>query len=201
MAKNDGTDPAAGAVDPALTGLGLRLRTLRERAGLTLTQVSQEVGISVSTLSRLESDRRRATLELLLPLARLHRVSLDELIALPTLRDPRITPQVARSPGRVLARLTRRSSQMQIARTKVERGTAQSRPELASHQGFEWLYVLSGTVRLVLGDSEFWLTSGQAAEFDTTVPHWFSAAPGQRADYLTVLDGAGRAAHDRTVTT
>ncbi len=189
MAKTD------GAADPALVGLGLRLRTLRERAGLTLTAVGAELGISVSTLSRLESDQRRATLELLLPLARLYRVSLDELLVLPTVADPRITARITRDPGRVMAELTRKASPLRISRVRVDRGPAEQRPTQFTHEGFEWLYVLSGRVRLRLGEGEFMLGSGEAAEFDTRVPHWFSAAPGQRADYLSVLDAAGRRAH------
>ena len=48
--------------------LGDRLRLLRGERDLTLAEVSEETGISVSTLSRLESGGRKATLELLLPL-------------------------------------------------------------------------------------------------------------------------------------
>lgn len=186
----------SSTIDPALLGLGLRLRTLRERAGLTLAAVSEEVGLSVSTLSRLESDQRRATLELLLPLSRLYRVSLDELISLPTVRDPRITTRVQRSPGRAMVELTRRASPVQIVRFRVDRGPSPASPELATHEGFEWLYVLSGTVRLILAGREFELGAGEAAEFDTRTPHWLSAAPGRAADFLCVLDGAGRRAHD-----
>src|SRR3954454_20445199 len=72
-----------------LTGIGPRLRTLRQQRGDTLAQLSAATGISVSTLSRLESGDRRPTLELLLPLARAHQVPLDELVdAPPTGRPP-----------------------------------------------------------------------------------------------------------------
>ena len=60
--------------DAVLTSVGPRLRALRQQRGLTLVQLSEETGTSVSTLSRLESGQRRPTLELLLPLARAHQV-------------------------------------------------------------------------------------------------------------------------------
>ena len=54
-----------------LAAVGPRLRELRRRRDVTLAALSRSTGISVSTLSRLESGQRRPTLELLLPLARL----------------------------------------------------------------------------------------------------------------------------------
>ncbi len=49
-------------------------------------------------------------------------------------------------------------------------------PEPRTHEGYEWVYVLSGRLRLVLGEHDVVLGSGEAAEFDTRVPHWFGAA-------------------------
>ena len=62
-----------------LASVGPRLRALRRQRGTTLAQLAESTGISVSTLSRLESGARRPTLELLLPLARPHQATLDEL--------------------------------------------------------------------------------------------------------------------------
>ena len=73
-----------------LTAVGPRLRALRKQRGATLEQLAESTGISVSTLSRLESGHRRPTLELLLPLAQAHRVPLDELVGAPATGDPRI---------------------------------------------------------------------------------------------------------------
>ena len=46
------------------------------------------------------------------------------------------------------------------------------------HQGNEWLYVLDGRLRLVLGDEEFTIEAGEAVEFTTWTPHWFGAIDG-----------------------
>ncbi|NED85518.1 helix-turn-helix transcriptional regulator, partial [Streptomyces sp. SID11233] len=73
-----------------LAGVGERLRGLRKERGMTLAALSAGTGISVSTLSRLEAGRRRPTLELLLPLARAHRVALDELVGTRPVADPRV---------------------------------------------------------------------------------------------------------------
>ena len=63
--------------DPVLDLVGPRLRSIRQRRGATLAELSETSGISVSTLSRLESGGRKPTLELLLALARAHQVPLD----------------------------------------------------------------------------------------------------------------------------
>ena len=78
------------ADDDVLAGVGPRLRALRQQRGVSLSELSATTGVSVSTLSRLESGQRRPTLELLLPLAKAHGVTLDELVDAPPTGDPRI---------------------------------------------------------------------------------------------------------------
>ena len=67
-------DTAAAVVAAALEQVGPRLRNLRRQRGVTLTDLAAGTGISKSTLSRLETGQRRASLELLLPLALAYRV-------------------------------------------------------------------------------------------------------------------------------
>src|SRR5690242_16509964 len=77
-------------IDEVLDAVGARLRALRIERGATLAELAGSTGISVSTLSRLESGQRKPTLELLLPLARAHQVALDELVDAPETGDPRV---------------------------------------------------------------------------------------------------------------
>src|SRR5919112_1390539 len=100
--------------DDVLAAVGPRLRALRQRRGATLAQLSASTGISVSTLSRLESGDRRPTLELLLPLARAHDVPLDELVGAPPTGDPRVHPRPRASHhGTTVVPLTRRPGGIQ----------------------------------------------------------------------------------------
>ena len=77
-------------IDRTLDAVGPRLKHLRLRRDITLTDLAEETGISTSTLSRLEAGLRRPTLEQLLPLARAYGVTLDELVDAPPTGDPRI---------------------------------------------------------------------------------------------------------------
>jgi transcriptional regulator with XRE-family HTH domain len=97
----------------ALSAVGPRLRALRRQRETTLVDLSAQTGISVSTLSRLESGERRPTLELLLPLARAYGVTLDELVDAPPTGDPRIHLSPVKRHGMTMLPLTRRSGGIQ----------------------------------------------------------------------------------------
>ena len=178
--------------DKALATVGPRLRSLRQDRATSLAEVSAVTGISVSTLSRLESGQRRATLELLLPLARAYQVSLDQIVTAPV-ADPRVRPSSFRRDGMIYYPLTRRPAGLQAYKLVIPAGSSRRLPEPRSHEGYEWLYVISGRLRVVLAEHDVVLTPGEAAEFDTRVPHWFGAAgPGGRRTAQPVRP-AGRA--------
>ena len=156
-----------------LDGIGPRLRALRRDRGLTLEALAADTGISVSTLSRLESGNRRPTLDLLIPLARAHRVALDQLVAAPATGDPRVHLKPHhRQRGSVLVPLTQYPGRVQVFKQIL----APRKPKLVTHAGYEWLYVLAGELRLILGDRDIILRPGEVAEFDTHQPHWFGPA-------------------------
>src|SRR6187551_873072 len=139
----------ADATDPVLDGVGPRLRELRQESDLTLAELSEGTGISVSTLSRLESGQRRPTLELLLPLARVHGVQLDELVGAPLTGDPRVHMRPVTKGGMTMIALTRRAGGIQAYKMLIP-PTARRPVEPQTHEGYEWLYVLDGRLRLVL---------------------------------------------------
>ena len=178
-----------------LGGIGPRLRDLRRSRGLTLEALAADTGISVSTLSRLESGRRRPTLDLLIPLARAHRVALDQLVAAPATGDPRVhLKPLRRDRGSVLVPLTQYPGRVQVFKQVL----APRKPKLVTHSGYEWLYVLAGDLRLILGERDFTLRPGEVAEFDTSEPHWFGPAGTAAAEILHLFGPHGDQAVIRT---
>src|SRR5690606_7374926 len=155
-------------------------------------------GISVSTLSRLESGQRKPTLELLLPLAREYGVPIDELVDAPETGDPRIRPRPIRRNGMTMIPLTRRAGGLQAYKMIIPR--RDGAPEPQWHEGYEWIYVLIGRLRLLLGDHELVLGPGEAAEFDTHVPHWFGSANEHEVEVLSLFGSQGERAHVRART-
>ncbi|WP_433281716.1 helix-turn-helix domain-containing protein [Pseudonocardia xinjiangensis] len=187
-------------LDDVLRAVGPRLRALRRRRGVTQADLAATTGISESTLSRLESGRRRPNLELLLPLARAHGVPLDELIGAPPTGDPRVHIRPIRRFGRTFLPLTRRAGGLQAYKMIIPGGPGPTDPELQTHEGFEWLYVLNGRLRLLLGDQDLVLTPGEVAEFDTHVPHWVGAADDDPAELLILFGQQGERTHVRART-
>jgi transcriptional regulator with XRE-family HTH domain len=182
--------------DAVLAAVGPRLRAMRQQRQVTLADLSEGTGISVSTLSRLESGQRRATLELLLPLARAHGVALDSLVGAPATGDPRVHMQpVTRADGVTAVPLTQQPGPLQAYKMVLPPGPFRGEPELRTHEGYEWLYVLSGRVRLLLAEHDIVLTRGEAAEFDTHVPHWFDNAGPEPAEFLTLFGKQGERMH------
>src|SRR5690606_16482410 len=141
-----------------LAAVGPTLRALRRRRGATLADVAAETGISVSTLSRLESGHRRPTLELLLPLAQAYGAPIDELVGAPSTGDPRIHLRPVRRDDMTYIPLTRRAGGLQAYKVIIP--ARRGAPEQQTHEGYEWLYVLNGRVRLLLGDQDLVLTEG-----------------------------------------
>ena len=184
-------------LDQALATVGPRLRALRQRRDTTLAALSRLTGISVSTLSRLESGDRRPTLELLLPLAKAHGVTLDELAGAPPTGDPRVHLRPVTRHGMTMLPLTRRPGGIQAYKLIIPAGSRRTEPDPKVHEGYEWLYVLNGRLRLVLGDQDLVLTPGEAAEFDTRVPHWFGSAGGEPVEFLSLFGRQGARAHLR----
>jgi transcriptional regulator with XRE-family HTH domain len=184
-------------LDQALAAVGPRLRALRRLRETTLAELSAATGISVSTLSRLEAGARRPTLELLLPLARAHGVTLDELAGAPDTGDPRIHLRPVTRHGMTMLPLTRRAGGIQAYKLVIPARGSRGEPDQQTHEGYEWLYVLNGRLRLVLGEHELVLSPGEAAEFDTRVPHWFDAADAEPAEFLCLFGRQGERAHLR----
>ncbi|MCU1691440.1 MAG: transcriptional regulator, family [Frankiales bacterium] len=182
-------------MEETLTGVGPRLRMLRLAGGATLADLAATTGISVSTLSRLESGQRRPTLELLLPLARAHQVPLDELVDAPETGDPRVHARPFVRGGVTFLPLSRRPGGLQAYKMVVPAGWPAEPDELRVHEGHEWLYVLSGTVRLLLGEHDLLLRSGEVAEFDTRTPHALSNPGRQPAELLTLFGPQGERMH------
>jgi transcriptional regulator with XRE-family HTH domain len=184
----------SSAIPDVLAEVGPRLRRLRVRRGVTLTALAAKTGISKSTLSRLESGQRKASLELLLPLAEAYHLPLDELVGAPRVGDPRVRLRPQTRNGRLVYPLTQQSSGMAVWKVVIP---PEPERKLRTHTGYEWLYVLSGEMRLILGEHDLTLRPGEVAEFDTRLPHWFGPAGDEPVEILSVHGSHGQRMHVR----
>jgi len=171
-----------------------RLRTLRQARGWTIDELARRSDIGPSTISRLETGRRRLAVDHLVILARALDTTVDELLVDDADDDVVIRPTRDEANGVTFWLLTRRDDPSGRIVAKVRTPARERLPETRVHPGRDWFYVLDGTVRLKLGDREVLVEAGQAASFDTMTPHSM-VGHGGPAELLTILDHHGERAH------
>lgn len=186
------------AIAATLEQVPARVRRLREKRNLSLSDIAAETGISKSTLSRLESGHRKPSLELLLPITAVLAVPLDELVAAPRVLDPRVPQQPAHSGRRTFVSLSRTQGDPKAFKLTIP--PDEHEPHIRTHDGHEWLYVLSGKLRLILGDYDVVLGPGEVAEFDTQHPHWFGSTGHGPVELLSLFGKQGERLHVRART-
>jgi len=194
MAKDYTTDE----VDDVQARVSERLRTLRTERGLTLAEVAGAAGMDPSTLSRLESGARRLTLDHLPVLARALRVPVDDLLGAPPVEDPRVRAAPRTRDGMTFWELHRHPEAGGQHAFKIRLPADRREPILREHEGRDWIYVLSGQVRLVLGDEQYVLEPGEAVEFDTRTPHWLGNPGPHPVEVLALFGPQGERMHVRT---
>lgn len=182
--------------DTAVHGIGPRLKSWRQKRGLTLDELSELTDISASTISRLESGKRAPNLELVVPLARALRLELDDLVprAIPDPRVPRKTTRIDRVS---FEQLSPDESPAQAQKVTFPAPAPGDDGEPRVHDGYEWLYVLSGRLRLILGEHDIVMGPGEAAEFDTRTPHLLRSAGPGKAEILAIFSKQGKRIHLR----
>lgn len=185
--------PSVGAV---IDQIAPRLRRARQQKGISLADLTRATGISTSTLSRLESGGRKPSLELLLPITAALGIPLDEIVAAPRVVDPRIPQRPTGKDGRILIPLSRHQGEPRAYKMTIP--AHDDEPHLRTHAGYEWLYVLRGQLRVRLGQHDFILRAGEAAEFDCQTPHWFGAANRGGVEILSLFGKQGERIHLRT---
>jgi transcriptional regulator with XRE-family HTH domain len=164
--------------------------------GWTLDDLARRSNIGASTISRIETGHRRLAIDNLADLARALETTVDELLAGGSGEDVVIRPIRARAGSVVQWVLSRPHDPSGRVVAKMRIPASAKHPDPQVHPGRDWFYVLEGTARLLLGDREFLVDAGQAAEFSTMTPHWI-AGYGAPVEIVTIFDRDGERAHLR----
>lgn len=180
------------ADQPTLPTLGAVLRGIRSRNGWTLKEMSDQCGIPVSTLSKVEHDRLTLTYDKLQQLSRRLKIRMSDLFADgPDDSAPRVTGRRSiAAPDRAVRVVTanydyqylctdlRRKRMIPIL-TRIRAKSATEFGDLVRHQGEEFIYVLEGRIEV---HSEFYdpvvLDRGQGIYLDSSMGHAYIAGEG-----------------------
>ena len=169
-----------------------RLRSLRQTLGLSLDELAARTNLSPSTISRIETGKRTISLDVLLPLASALHVDLESLLDVQNDADVVIRPVPSGSDGRTTWMLSRPTGNTLALKMRIE---PHDEPvEQRVHPGHDWFFVTSGRVRLLLGEREIVVETGEVAEFATMTPHAWTAVDGP-AELIMIVDRDGQRAH------
>ena len=169
-----------------------RLRSLRHTLGLSLDELAARTNLSPSTISRIETGKRTISLDVLLPLAGALQVGLDALLDVRSDDDVVIRPVPSREGGRTTWMLSRPTGNTTAVKIRLEPSTRMPEPRV--HPGHDWFFVTEGRVRLLLGEREILVETGEAAEFATMTPHSIAAVDSP-AELVMIFDRDGQRAH------
>jgi transcriptional regulator with XRE-family HTH domain len=182
--------PSTGRLDRAVEAsrVGSRLRTERERLGISLRELARRVGVSPSLVSQIELDRVNPSVSTLYALVTELGMTMSDVFGdspagEPVVRQLRADDGLAERPEtrRVinLASGVRWESLTPHSDREVEflyvtyPVGAASCPEdaLVTHGGREYGYVSSGTLGVRVGFEEYQLGPGGSIAFDSSSPH------------------------------
>ena len=175
-----------------LAEIGGRMRALRRERGWTLEDLAERTGLSRAYLSRLEGGERQPSLSVLSEVAHAYGISFSSLFAPEPETKNGVTvrgrdARIQRGRGLLYTRLSASDWAFNLQPMRVvvpaERGEGE---DLYRHEGEQWVYVLSGRLRLELSGEEFVLEPGDAAHFDADQPHKLTALDGQDAEIILV---------------
>ena len=178
-------------IQTQLNSFGARLRELRLRRGWTLEELACRSGLSKAFLSRLESGDRQASIAATLTLSRIFDVSLASLFESPPITEPCVVVRgvdaVEKSiNGLKYIPLSNAERFFNLQPIKVTVPISRRGDEHFHHDGEEWIYLLSGALTLSLAGKTYDLAPGDAAHFDSRLPHRLIARGKKDAEVLLV---------------
>jgi transcriptional regulator with XRE-family HTH domain len=165
--------------------IGEKLRRLRLRKKMGLVELGRHTGLSAAMLSKIERGRLFPTLPTLLRIAMVFNVGLEHFIT-----DGRHVSALAR---KEVGSCSRRSSAGTWSLTAFEcidfragdrrlnafyaefPKTATARARAHEHDGVEFIYMLSGSLTLKIGEEEHKLRKEDAIYFASSVVHSYRA--------------------------
>ncbi|SFD80664.1 helix-turn-helix domain-containing protein [Roseivivax sediminis] len=162
--------------------LGERVRELRKARDWTLEQAARQAGLARSTLSKIENGQMSPTYDALKKLATGLEISVPQLFTPPTrdkangrlavTKDGDGTPQATVTYEHALLAETLTKKQMLPYRARVRARSMDEFDGWVRHDGEEFLYVLTGVIRLY---TEFYepieMRRGDSAYYDATMGH------------------------------
>lgn len=177
--------------------LGNRVRTYREKLGLTVEELAKNAGLDAALVSNIEDGRTYPAIGVMVKLSR----ALGQRLGTFTDDQFREDPLIVRQADRKEEALPHRGSgpnsyhYFLLGKGKTDRHMEpffiqiepSERKDIASHEGEEFIIVMSGEVELVYGQNAYRLQPGDSMYYNSIVPHYVGAANGAPAAIYAVV--------------
>jgi transcriptional regulator with XRE-family HTH domain len=179
-------------IDAVLASVAESLHEERVRAGLTLEQLADRAELSIAHLSRLESGDRQPSIAALITLSRALGVPVSTLLGEgrggPPLAVYTDTEPVHLANGLAVSARSGfpGSSTLEVLRIVID--VDRVPPPMARHRGEEWIYVVSGKLRLEYGDEAHVVHAGSSVHFDADRDHRLGAEGGTTEVLVVAAD-------------
>lgn len=170
-----------------------RIRELRESCDYSIRQLADELGIAESVLAEYENNGKNIPISVIYDIAKIFKVDFSEILTGNTARINTYCVvrrgegiKVNRAPGYDFLSIAHKYSGKIMEPMIVEVEPDNGDMKLITHPGQEFNYVLSGTVKVIIGDKEVLLKEGDCIYFNPSYPHG-QRAVGEKATFLTVI--------------
>ncbi len=173
--------------------VGPRIREARHRRGLSQADVAAATGISESFIRLVERGRTDISLSRLLAVCSAVGLAPGELVrdgyssVIQVARREQRTDAPGRETGvRLKLLFPAGESALEPALFELEPGIAMQKALL--HRGREFVFVLEGQIRLEVGAATVDLALGDAADYQSSIPHRFSNLSSMEAAVFLIAD-------------
>jgi uncharacterized cupin superfamily protein/DNA-binding Xre family transcriptional regulator len=162
--------------------VGEIIHNLRKEKKLTLLELSQQSGVALATLSRMENGKMTGTLESHMAICKALEISLPELYKDLSPARNAIEVQTGKKTTDVFIHSKKATSELLVSNVlnkkmmpsiiKLEKGGC-SHKEETKHGTEKFIYILDGKVIANIGDDKYNLTKGDTLYFESSILHYF----------------------------
>jgi len=176
--------------------LGARVRTYREKLGLSVEDLAKNAGLDPVLVSHIEEGMVYPAISVMVKLSRALGQRLgtftddqfrdDPLIVRQGERKEEALPHKGEGPNHYhyfLLGKGKTDRHMEPFYIQIEPDGAK---EVSSHEGEEFIIVVSGEVELIYGQQTYRLKAGDSTYYNSVVPHYVGAAGGPASIYAVI---------------
>jgi quercetin dioxygenase-like cupin family protein len=174
---------------PAPVPVGKKIKKARTAKKLTLDHVANETGFSIDHLKEIEAGKAMPPVGALLQIARALEIDSGALLKEPESKlESRIKAHTKRTENYAYTTLTPGAENKHLKAFLVTVEAQQNHKGVDyHHEGEEFVYVLSGSIEVTVGEHVNTLQAGESLHFNSGIRHKLKSISDETAELLVVI--------------